>query len=355
MRLLALAIFVLLAIAPKSDAQTVEIPPQYQTVGSNHNGLAPVFDGQSWSLVDRRGRVRASQIEAIRRGGDNRFGYRVDGRWGIIDSFGFVVRNPVFDDLTPFQSGYAAAKWGDKWALIDGAGWERTPWMFEEISGWEDNYIVGRDAEGWAVFDLDRDETSLRRQEIWFDVEKAYSISDRSVIIQSEGSELLLRLTRFGVRPILQDSASIKRASGGYAAFLDQNGRWGMMHLASESQRWLGQFEGLRSFSQGYAPAKSNGKWGYIDRIGEWAVPPQYDAAYNFHQGYSVVRQGDKRGFLKIDRNGLIRPFIQPQYEDVFRFSDGLAPVKIGGKWGFISDDEEAFVMQESAIVEISP
>ena len=38
------------------------------------------------------------------------------------------------------------------------------------------------------------------------------------------------------------------------------------------------QFEAVRDFHNGYAAARLNGKWGLIDKAGEWKLQPQFDA-----------------------------------------------------------------------------
>lgn len=46
-----------------------------------------------------------------------------------------------------------------------------------------------------------------------------------------------------------------------------------------------------------------SGKWGYIDRSGNWVIPPRYDSPPGqFHSGRAPVHTG--RGWRFIDRNG---------------------------------------------------
>ena len=61
------------------------------------------------------------------------------------------------------------------------------------------------------------------------------------------------------------------------------------------------QFEGARPFSEGLASVKIDGKWGFIDKVGQYVINPQFD-------------------------------FISVVFD-----SEGLAWVKISGKYGYIS------------------
>lgn len=49
------------------------------------------------------------------------------------------------------------------------------------------------------------------------------------------------------------------------------------------------QYENAGSFSEGLAPVKQNGKWGYIDTEGNVVIPFQYEMAYIFREGLAVV------------------------------------------------------------------
>lgn len=112
--------------------------------------------------------------------------------------------------------------------------------------------------------------------------------------------------------------------------------------------------DGARDFSAGVAPAALNGRWGYVDRKGGTAYPPQLEAAYSFREGYATIKQNGKFGFARVDDNGKVTIAIEPQYDDVFGFAEGLAPVLIGGKWGFISADDADYTLVRG-ISEITP
>lgn len=69
-------------------------------------------------------------------------------------------------------------------------------------------------------------------------------------------------------------------------------------------------YDRVNSFSEGLAPVKLKGKWGYIDRNGTLIIPAQYDDAGGFSEGLAPVKQKGKWGY--IDRNGTWR-FPNPQ------------------------------------------
>ena len=95
--------------------------------------------------------------------------------------------------------------------------------------------------------------------------------------------------------------------------------------------------EGIGMFSEGYAPAKLNGRWGVLSTDGEaWMIAPEYDEIIQdklgrcYDQGAVFVRKGSDV-WLYVDGEQ-----IGDVYEDAEPFSGGWAAVKKDGKWGFI-------------------
>lgn len=80
-----------------------------------------------------------------------------------------------------------------------------------------------------------------------------------------------------------------------------------------EDVTWVGQF------SEGLAPAQSGGgQYGYIDKNGTWAIPPQYSYASSFENGSALVRGG---GFFFITPSGDV--IVGPVVVDTYTRRDG--------------------------------
>ena len=73
-------------------------------------------------------------------------------------------------------------------------------------------------------------------------------------------------------------------------------------------------------------------KWGYMDRSGKTAIPPQFDDEGDFFSGRAKVRQGKEWGY--VDETG--RVVVPLQFDNAGDFREGLAPVQSGRKWGFV-------------------
>lgn len=95
----------------------------------------------------------------------------------------------------------------------------------------------------------------------------------------------------------------------------------------------------IRRFCDGFArfKDKANGKFGFLNKMGEVAILPTYSFAQFFVEGYSCVGIVDENGKHKygcINTDGvLVIPYI---YDDVFYFNGGVANVVKDGKAGLI-------------------
>ena len=69
-------------------------------------------------------------------------------------------------------------------------------------------------------------------------------------------------------------------------------------------------------------------RWGFINHAGEFAIEPQFEMAYDFHEGRAAVMIDGKNGY--IDHTGKI--VVAPVYEYCKNFTGGLAAVSLAGK-----------------------
>lgn len=81
------------------------------------------------------------------------------------------------------------------------------------------------------------------------------------------------------------------------------------------------------------------GKWGYIDKTGQFVIPAAFGDVSAFSDGLAMVVVGVKRLMGYIDKSGT---FIVPAQYGTYsprdsNFSEGLACVEANGRWGFIN------------------
>ncbi|BAC90244.1 glr2303 [Gloeobacter violaceus PCC 7421] len=125
--------------------------------------------------------------------------------------------------------------------------------------------------------------------------------------------------------------------SEGIAGVLTDEG-WGFI---DESGRYLylPQFNGAEPFFEQVARVRLEDCWGFVDLVGNvYSLPSEYiEVGRAFSQGLVLIGTSEEKyGYI----NKLVEEVIQPQYDYGDPFSENLAAVHIGGwpggRWGFI-------------------
>ncbi len=115
-----------------------------------------------------------------------------------------------------------------------------------------------------------------------------------------------------------------------FPGYIDKTGT---LVIPTEGAEYLGKF------SDGLAPMKIKGKFGYIDRNGKFVIQPKYDIADSFTEGLArvAIKKDQKYKWGFIDKTGT--PRIPLQFDDAGNFSEGLACVGVGELFGFIDSN----------------
>lgn len=88
-------------------------------------------------------------------------------------------------------------------------------------------------------------------------------------------------------------------------------------------------------YSEGLMKVMADGKYGYINQLGQMVISPKYDAADNFSEGLAAVLINGKWGYIDM----LGKWVIYPQFMKAKKFSEGLAAVCRDDNWFFINRD----------------
>ena len=98
------------------------------------------------------------------------------------------------------------------------------------------------------------------------------------------------------------------------------------------------RFERVWGFhDNGLALAQVDGKWGFINEIGDMEIPARFDSAGGFGEnGLAKVELDNKWGL--IDESGKI--VIPIQFDEIlFSIGNAVAPAERDGKWGLINEN----------------
>lgn len=294
------------------DRGQLVLPPELEDIRDFFaEKWAPAKKGGLWGFIDRAGQfvvppsfldvgMYAENGLALAQNADpdypdpDRARIFSTSRWGYIDRSGKWRLSPQFEQAEPFASnGLAAVRHGDRWGYIDSQGhWVITPRYFRARNFQKTGLAAAEEGGKWGLID---------RRGNW---------------VVAPRYQTLHHDERFG----------------DLSPFHDTNG-WGF--LAADGRVAIGaRFQAVKAFRQDrWTAAKLEGKWGYIDRRGEFAIPPRFNDSSGFVADRAAVRIAGKFGY--IDRSGDL--VIPAGYTDAGAFSpDGRAQVKTDERWGVI-------------------
>lgn len=159
--------------------------------------------------------------------------------------------------------------------------------------------------------------------------------------------------------------ASAWEFSDGLAAVLSEvGGKWGYIDRTGEfaiEPRFDGHPIGYpSSFSEGMAAIQVGKTYGYINKVGEFVIAPKFVYGTDFQDGMAIVVVEGPCAFYSLEGgcpdtrifgetgskpvtackftfvDKLGAVISGPQYDYARHFSEGLAPVLVGDKWGYI-------------------
>jgi hypothetical protein len=162
-----------------------------------------------------------------------------------------------------------------------------------------------------------------------------------------------------------------------FCHYAERDQSWGFMNQAGE-KILKPQFSHVRSFHEGLAAVEMGGKWGYVDKQGNWPIPPRFSGmhfpAHDFHHGLAAVFSGEAWGYINCRGEFVIAPvfshaedfreelafvhlngkhcYIDPTGKSVIdlgdclgkRFSEGFARFRDHDRWGYLNRSGERVI-----------
>ncbi|MGA7794603.1 MAG: WG repeat-containing protein [Candidatus Acidiferrales bacterium] len=222
---------------------------------------------------------------------------------------GEVVLTVPSANTGQFSEGLAPLE-GGRWSYMDRRGETVIPPQFDE---------VGRFSEGVAAVHL---------KDQWEYIDRSGAVVIRPPLVAKQHIENAFPFESGLALVSLYDPENRKNSN----ELIDHAGKVVM--------------RGAGEFGEGLALKISHGKYGFVDTAGKMVVAPQftYVPELPFQEGLAAVFVGEgatrRAGF--INRQG--QWAIPPKFEDALHFCDGLAPAKIGGRWGYINPSGESVI-----------
>jgi hypothetical protein len=230
----------------------------------------------------------------------------------------------LVQDSIRCQEYIAIASQKGKYGFIDTQGkWVITP-DYDAVTGFSYGLAAVKAGNTWGYIDQSGEYI------ISGDFDKAGPFMDNGyAVVRVDGIDCYLDI-RGNTTPeqeatVFKDGLALLQADGKYG-YLGEDLQWKIPPV----------FDKAWPFSDGYARVKRNSRWYYINKTGYEEFLPSRSRSFtlNDHLNEMTRKKGENKwGFAGPD-GGWIVP---PVFDYVKSFSEGYAPVEMKGEWGYIN------------------
>lgn len=302
--------------------------------------LFPVVQGGRWGYVDRAGAVVIPpRFDAARRFSEGLASVRIGETLAYVDTRGETVLVPDLEPAggtlhRPFSNGLAAVRRGQRIGFVDRAGRLAIPLEYLGAEDFSEGLALVCSEKGCGFVDP---AGKLRGSRMWMGGTSFKNGHASVYLAMAMGRKRTTLVTsRGGVVP------GEWEGSGGFSegvAPVRFGGKWGYVDPAGRSVI-PNRFADAGDFSEGLAPVTlvETDRCGYIDRAGRLRIAARFAACHGFSDGRARVdladspEQGERVAF--VDRTGalvIVGARADPPFLDAADFTDGLAAVGVGG------------------------
>jgi len=307
---------------------TLIIPCKYEYTQSFHQGVCPVMDhSELWGLIDRNDQfILKPMYDGMSEFTEGRAAASLDLKSGFIDLSGKQITDIVYDNYTLFQNGLASVNAGDNWGVIDLNGKEILPVEYYEIEYPEKKTILASNLVEESTFYTLFDNTGKPLTD--FDLDDVFHLGnslyrvtkgDLTSMIDQTGKEILpLEYTSLG--SFYQQ-----------VTIAGKGEQFGLINTKGETIVDFGKYDTFDYFIRGLVRVSKNDLYGYLDLNGNEVIPVTYPVLGYLIGSITYFERDGKYGL--IGRDGKEKDWI---YDEIYDFAFGLALVSMDNKYGFI-------------------
>lgn len=248
-------------------------------------------------------------------------------KWGFISKTGSMLIPMVYDDLNLFREGLAAVKLNEKWGFINKMGKVIIPIIYDEVNVFDKGGLAKVQLNGKYGF---IDKLGTVRIAIKYDGTNGFNddgyadvwLKRRQLSINRSGKE-------FDYVSDFKEGLAVVSSKGKYG-FVNKSGEYIIPLIYNDAS----------DFGNNLAPVKVGSKWGYINKLNNFIIPLNYDEARSFQKGLACVKLKKKYGY--VDNSGQV--IIPLNFDQAYWFSEGLALVEKENKLGYINEKGEIII-----------
>ncbi len=364
------------------------IEPKYDDVHTFKNGLAVVFNNKKSAVINKKGEIvipfKYDGIEDFSEGLAVTWHNR---KYGIINEMGKEILPPIASYIKPFQEGLAAFRHPktEKWGFLDKNGKEAIAAQFDNAYSFSEGLaeVYSNDKAGFIdkmgklVIDF-LYKKSNHIAPLWQGFTNGKMVvttkNDYEIILDKQGKILVdetrkyKKITRFdtGFAYAEKDYTTgdwidtLGNIIGKPNGFdIGEYGIFQNFNITNNDDRKsiLSKFQLHFNLKNGFAQAKLNNHWGFIDREGNPITPFIYDKTSDFDENGIAAVQIGNYGYLINNKgecvlNCLEKPLIVEKKTFHAYFSDDLnskimylVPFRKDKKWGYMMRETKEIIV----------
>jgi hypothetical protein len=262
------------------------------------------------------------------------------GKWGFVSESGNIVVKPQYEETWELEDGLAIIKKSGKYGYVDKKGkvvlepkYEDVFCFSEGLAGVVVNKKIGFiDKKGNMVIEPKYDEAELFHNGI-----AAVAVNKKWGYIDKTGKYIFE--PQFDYVSSFRDDGVTSARSGSTWSIIDNKG-----------SKLFSVDKDLSGYNEGLATLEEDGKYGFIDKKGNWVIKPALEKFTRFIEGVAVVAINNKYGVIDKQGNFIVKPI----YNQIDDFKEGLAHFeyfdsKGDGYNGFLNTKGEIAIKPEFA------
>lgn len=274
----------------------IAVEPEYDDARPFSDGRGSVKKGTLWGAINSSGKL---VVPFMSHGAlwfvSNCSSFSVAGQSGIISAEGEVLVPPKYQAIGRFYEGLAWFKTNGRYGFLSHSGKQMIDPVFEDVRSFSEGLAPARVNGKFGYIDMNG----------VFQIPPSYDMA----LPFSEGLGRVLLGKRWG--------------------YIDKSGAFHIRPI----------FEDARDFYEQLALVKSEGLWGFITPDGSVAIRCSLGHGHSFSEGLAAAQRPKERLFGFIDRTGQFA--IKPKYDAVGRFQQNRCLVMTETEIGYITSEGE--------------
>ncbi len=289
----------------KSFKRKYVVDPIYEDADSFYNDTAPISKNGVWGYLKKDGFIGSNikVIELVKpalqrayRFSDGIAGVRVNNKYGFIDLNGKYITEPVYENIKDFEDGFAQIKLEGNYGFIDKEGNYEIKPMFDKIYQFSESFAKVRlDNDSYGYISKTYTNGKIR---IEYSIPAVFDDAEHF----SEGLALVKVGNKFGY---IDKSLALRDISGVEDLTLSNEDSTSKSIFSISPK-----FDDAFSFYEGFARVGVKGKYGCIDKRGDYIIEPAFDYIYGYSNRTMLVQLSDKYGFITKRGEYIVEPIL---------------------------------------------